>query len=565
MTDEQNGSSYAEISHHDNGLSNCGYKKKTLSVDQEKIWVEKPIDLVKNTDIIPRENMSHAEKFNSITRLILLISMLMFALKYKQSLNFFCLALIIILILYFTTNKEYYNQMDAPPKYKYPLIAQNSKSQKKMSVAPRMSIPIVDKDVWSYPSHIPSGVNSNNKFDITDQYIDVPNREHRPDTFDPRLATYTNFSLQRWGEVPSQTPVIPSVTSQSNNPYGDSYMDPQQDPNNNYDQSQYSFPGSNPNPQSTPIDQIVGPSIEGFAPIRFTAEDNNVTPIGNIYQQPRFQQPRQRFQQQNRKFNQVDSNFATIPNLTSSDYLPDQSLLIPQTISSIYGEDQVSRPERMKYFTQIGPSENFYSDTTTPINANIGISYNPDIPPMILDQTITPYGRVEPLFHSIDPQLIRDGGLSDVRKAQLPRRTSWSAKHSGFEAQDGTVNFEDIYDPRFNGYGDPYRSYQETNSGTTQYYYGDVDRFRDPNFGGRSRVDFIEYTDPMGKVIPEYDRKVGLNDIKSTVHSQYDSDAIYQREDLMSKLMRKRNTELWQLRKMPQRKDAHAGTFSSHY
>jgi hypothetical protein len=198
-----------------------------------------------------------------------------------------------------------------------------------------------------------------------------------------------------------------------------------------------------------------------------------------------------------------------------------------------------------------------------PINSNIGISYTPDIPPRVLDQVATPYGTY-PLFHRIDPELIRDQNIPPERLEEMPRRTAWSAKYSDFDAAPGTVNFEDIYDPRFNGYGDEYRSYGDVNLGQVQYYYSDVDAYRYPNFGIRSKVDHIDYVDPMGRVLPEYDRKVGLDDIKSTVHDQYNADALYFREGLQERLMRKRNRELIQLREMPQRKDAHAGTFT-HY
>jgi len=69
----------------------------------------------------------------------------------------------------------------------------------------------------------------------------------------------------------------------------------------------------------------------------------------------------------------------------------------------------------------------------------------------------------------------------------------------------------------------------------------------------------------MGKVIPEYARNVGVNDIKKSVHDQYNSDAMYFREGLQERLMKKRNSELWQLRAAPVRKGGNAGTFTSNY
>ena len=66
----------------------------------------------------------------------------------------------------------------------------------------------------------------------------------------------------------------------------------------------------------------------------------------------------------------------------------------------------------------------------------------------------------------------------------------------------------------------------------------------------------------MGRVMPEYNRQVGVNDIKNSVHDQYTSDALYFREGLQERLMRKRNRELWQLRQAPVRKDNNAQSFT---
>jgi hypothetical protein len=242
---------------------------------------------------------------------------------------------------------------------------------------------------------------------------------------------------------------------------------------------------------------------------------------------------------------------------TNPDALPPQNLLINKTPISMYGPGMVNVPERTKYTQNIQPNIYSFSDTAEPINANMGISYNPDLPPRVVDQ-VAMYDGSYPLYHRIDPQLVREGGIPKGRLEEMPRRTQWSAKYNTYDTTDGSVNFEDIYDPRFTGYGDEYRSYVDVNLGNVQYYYSDIDAYRDPNFGTRSKVDFIDFIDPMGRVKPEYSRDVGLNDVKSTVQNQYDADSIYFREDLMERLMRKRNQELWQLRAAPIRKDSHA-------
>jgi hypothetical protein len=246
---------------------------------------------------------------------------------------------------------------------------------------------------------------------------------------------------------------------------------------------------------------------------------------------------------------------------TDINKLPPSNLMINKTPISMYGPGMVNVPERTKYTQNIQPNIYSFSDTAEPINANMGISYNPDLPPRVVDQVAMNDGSY-PLYHRIDPQLVREGGIPKGRLDEMPRRTQWSAKYNTYDTNDGSVNFEDIYDPRFTGYGDEYRSYVDVNLGNVQYYYSDIDAYRDPNFGTRSKVDFIDFVDPMGRIKPEYSRQVGLNDVKENVHNQYDSDSIYFREDLMERLMRKRNQEMWQLRAAPLRKGANVG-FSS--
>lgn len=268
---------------------------------------------------------------------------------------------------------------------------------------------------------------------------------------------------------------------------------------------------------------------------------------------------KERFQAQPHLKNEINETpLNKLPVFTKNDFL------IPKTIPQVYGRDAITNNDRYKYMTNVQPNIYSYSDVAEPINANLGISYTPSIPPLVRDQVATPNGTY-PLYHRVDPQLIRDQNISKERMEELPRRNAWSAKYSNFDAQSGTVNFEDIYDPRFNGTGDDWRAYGDVNLGQIQYYYSDIDAYRNPNYSTRSKVDFIDYVDPMGKVIPEYTRNVGLDDVRANVNNQFDADAMYFREGLQERLMRKRNSELWQLRKNPIRNNANVGSFTSNY
>ncbi len=512
---------------------------------------------------------------------------------------------ILILFYFRSTKKEYFKElnylssinnnnnlekMDTSPVYKYPLL-QTSKSAEKLSPTPIIYPRSHDREIWSFPSYKHSAVNDNSMgFNLTDEYEPL----NYIDEFDPRVNTYrSDFGLLNLNEY---------CNGQNGNIKSQNL--PSQNQNENI-----GLPGSKSNPQYVTIVDVKKPeeiSQGGYGKMsppadwRIKVDDPKVTPISTIKERYNYDDMKNKnfikyiplranddmserrpevtianneqvvgflpnemidqsvFREQ-RQIMENDKlrNRAVHMYTTDKNSLPPENLLINKTPISMYGPGMVNVPERTKYTQNIQPNIYSFSDTAEPINANMGISYNPDLPPRVVDQ-VAMYDGAYPLYHRIDPQLVREGGIPKGRLEEMPRRTQWSAKYNTYDTIDGSVNFEDIYDPRFTGYGDEYRSYVDVNLGNVQYYYSDIDAYRDPNFGTRSKVDFIDFVDPMGRIKPEYNRQVGLNDVKENVQSQYDADSIYFREDLMERLMRKRNQELWQLRAAPLRKDAHA-------
>jgi hypothetical protein len=528
----------------------------------------------------------------------------------------FILSLFLLIIFYFSsTKKEYFKElnnlssinnnnintniidkMDTPPVYKYPLL-QTSKSMEKLSPTPIIYPRSHDGDIWSFPSYKHSATNNNRMgFNLTDEYEPL----NYIDEFDPRVNTYRDdFGLLNLNQYCNkQNGNINNVSQQIDS---DIIEDSQQKTKND----NTTMLKDVQNEDKTPI-KVINKGGYGKpsppADWRVQVDYPNPTPISTIRERYNYQDiPQQQQtllkyiplkgnddmserrpeitlanneqvagflpneiieqtvfmdQKQMMKDNRMKNRAAHMYTI-NPDALPPQNLLINKTPISMYGPGMVNVPERTKYTQNIQPNIYSFSDTAEPINANMGISYNPDLPPRVVDQ-VAMYDGAYPLYHRIDPQLVREGGIPKGRLEEMPRRTQWSAKYNTYDTIDGSINFEDIYDPRFTGYGDEYRSYVDVNLGNVQYYYSDIDAYRDPNFGTRSKVDFIDFIDPMGRVKPEYSRDVGLNDVKSTVQNQYDADSIYFREDLMERLMRKRNQELWQLRAAPLRKDSHA-------
>ena len=232
---------------------------------------------------------------------------------------------------------------------------------------------------------------------------------------------------------------------------------------------------------------------------------------------------------------------AQIPAITSQ--------LMYQSPTRTYTDQYFNSSNERLFLNNVQPQLYSYNVEQTPINANLGISYAPQLPPRVLDQ-ITSNDMNVPLYTRIDPQLVRTDGTPGQLASQ-PTRTNWSAEYSSFKPAPGSINFEDIYDPRFTSYGDPYRSYSDVNLGLVNYYYSDVDAYRMPNFISRSNVDFVDFRTPQGQIWPEYKRNVGIDEIRPHVESQVTADELFHREDLMTLQMDKRNREMWQLRLAP--------------
>jgi hypothetical protein len=226
--------------------------------------------------------------------------------------------------------------------------------------------------------------------------------------------------------------------------------------------------------------------------------------------------------------------------------------LLQESPTYTYNDSYFQQPERRMYLQDVQPNLYSYSMSQEPINSNIGITYNPQAAPRFLDQ-VNNNGINMPLYSRIDPQLVRSDGTPGQINAQ-PLRTEWSANYSQYIPEKGSIDFEDIYDPRFNSYGDGTRAYSDINTGQVKYYYSDVDAYREPNFIIRSNVDHMTFTDPMGKTYPDYNRTTSLDEIRSKTASQYDADSLYFREDHMSNVMSKINRERWQNAYAPLRK-----------
>lgn len=117
-------------------------------------------------------------------------------------------------------------------------------------------------------------------------------------------------------------------------------------------------------------------------------------------------------------------------------------------------------------------------------------------------------------------------------------------------------NYSNIYDPRFTGYGDQYRTYEEPVTGQTRFFYKDVDAIKMPNYIVRSKVDTLPWAPTYG---PDKPVRGDYGDYKNLANDAFHDSTLTFRAEMQESLMRKRNAEMWQRRVSPINKGQQLG------
>lgn len=178
------------------------------------------------------------------------------------------------------------------------------------------------------------------------------------------------------------------------------------------------------------------------------------------------------------------------------------------------------------YTQTIQPGYLSRSQIIEPISSNIGISYDQQFLPTTLEKD----------------------GNNLVYQEWDPRQYKPKPEKEYIDV----VSQDNVYDPRFTGYGSSYRTYVDRLTGQPRHYYDDVDAIRRPNYITRNKIDTFDFAETYG---PMKDRDTLINnndDIRNKVQEKFLNDQLSYRTGLQESLMRKRNNELWELRKFPQ-------------
>ena len=177
-------------------------------------------------------------------------------------------------------------------------------------------------------------------------------------------------------------------------------------------------------------------------------------------------------------------------------------------------------------FTQtIQPGLYYREDVIEPVNSNIGISFQQEFLPRTIQKTES------------GGDLIVD---NDPNFVSLPVYTDTDT--------DTGPTIDNVYDPRFNGYGTASRFYIDAVTGQPRFPYDDINAIRMPNYITRNKIDTQSFSDSYG---PMKDMGKSLNDIRGMANAAFYKDTEQHRNDIMVDISRKMNAAKWQQRQAP--------------
>lgn len=482
------------------------------------MWIENPTELF-SVDIYPLRSDNMSQFCNKLTRMLLIVVIIMACLSY----NYIHIGIILgvglvaIILIYVATFKK---ENFSPLSYKMDTMVPSEE------IPNHPTTPFVE-----HKKNIPPTDNLSTT-QINNMISSMSNGAKEPSVFSPMgllQPKHTSTNTEQIGHT-----IISNLLSRSHE-------------NNTSIPTKGYFTTQTQQPRATQ---------EYFTP--------DVGTNTRMYQEPVMIAPRI----MDAQFASVETNFPVDANPLQNFGGMSMPVNIPRRPNLMMarekGETDLSENQLRKdrtYLSDIQPHAYSTTNERLPINANLGISSTPQLPSLSKKMFRGNDGRNYPLYSRIDPQLIRED-VPEQRRQELPRRNDWSDDLP----QPATGNpVYDVYDPRFTGYGDQSRSYFDTNMGQVKYYYGDVDAYRQPNFVIRNKVDHVSLTEPMGKTYSMYPRTASLEDVQDQVNDDWLAKSTEHREDIMEKLMRKNNSESWQLRYAPHSKGARLSSFTSGY
>ena len=493
-----------------------------------KIWIENIMNLFCDFKLLPLSNMTLEAKINSLTRLIIFISILfLLVFDIKYSLFFLLTSLLIIIIFYY-------------------IIKDKNMSNKMKNIKESYTYqPTFSAGKNGYSAKYRGDIKKNPTNDTENLLLKRPTAFRFCDDgvdFDFNATEYMSINQKLVGQANPKTLIPPVIVPPShdltywkaNNLITHSHIN---------EQSQYDVYQSGYQVSNCCDSQLYDPTD-----IKYDNYSDKLVTFSEMRDktEPRYDYKRNNYEN-NKVFIQEDikENFehsprdVIEPNIhirpnesgqvnVSCGYNPKQ--LFQADLPTNFPSGNCQKDSNFKdynknLFTQtIQPNVYSRNQINEPINSNIGISFTQQFEPLTASAN---NGQI--MYTEHDPRIF---------------------EHQVIEPPEQGVNEANVYDPRFTGYGTSYRAYTDDLLGQTKFFYDDINAIRMPNYITRNKIDFLPYADTYGPQKNENGLEY-TNKIKQMAQDSWTENSLNFRTGLQESLLRKRNAELWQTRYMP--------------
>lgn len=518
-------------------------------VCQNKFWTQQFSELFCNLQVIPLSGMSLEQQMNALTRLSLIIFFIILLLNWRWGLGFLFLSFTFIIIFYYIQKRKMNKDIEnfELPRY---LLTQDQAPIQHANV-PIQKIPVNQGQqlaMWNFEGN-------ELKLQTPEQYrfcLDTVKPKFGPDHYsanqklagspNPKtkispvviappsaldywrannLITHSHINKETQEELYQSGYVVSDCC-------GDLSYDAKAVPS---DVTENFTPSRQPMKPSQVNNQVNGTVIKNFTPLTSGVGCNPVVEL-----------PQYNFPYRTTQPTESDYLGPRLPGdvLTNCGYNPKQ--LRTSDLPTNLGagncmQDPVMKTYNKNLFTNIiQPDVYSYSQIIEPINENIGISWNQQMPPTTCN--VDEKGGI--LYTEHDPRLVKP----------KPIEPNYEVINE--------VNNANIYDPRFHGAGTSYRSYVDKMTGQPRFMYDDVNAIRRPNYLVRSNIDHEPYADSYGPLKAPYGNEFNSH-IRALANDSFMRNSVEQRNDLQERLMQKAMARKWQMRLAPMQTNRFSG------
>jgi hypothetical protein len=531
----------------------------------ELFWLENPIVLCKSLTLLPKPDMLLEEQMNCITRLVIFIFLVLHLIGYNQSTLFLILSNIFIIILYYLqkskksrmSRKTYENYSDPTPPY-----------SRKDSNGARNAY--IEKSEHLYGQGVKTHVTNRYTFDKYPSYFNqqvesvanvTPDQTFRSNSqalvgdANPktRIAPIVAPPIYEWAYWKDNDFVVPNIINEKTEQdyYGSGYYTtPSKSSkssklaassyrnNSNYSSGDLILNNASVNNPILNINNKTSKMgstssvVEGFTYIGGDTEKkkcNSCTmpdPSMMVSQKDRTNGDFKKFNQKNGDEKKVRYSGDLIESTGYDETNLQYNLPSNYASSNCERKPELSALNSQIFTSTVVPGVYYKNQIIEPIDSNIGISFEQQIPPR---KVVNENGEI--VYTSMDPKLYTPV-QAEVEPLDVP-------------------STYDVYDPRSNGYGTSYRGYTDKMTGRPRFFYDDVEAIRRPNYITRTEIDHLKGVDTYGPIRSDEDTQISNDTIRETVENAFSEQTLDFRTDMMTRLMRKRNAELWQIRMAP--------------